>query len=172
MRVLLPIAFAGLLLCSCNKTAGGGQHATVEMRDGTSVAGTILSSSASEVQIAGDDKLTRTIPMTQVRSIEYDENQPAPEGTPAASASPAAPRAPAVAAAPRRELRHRDHYHPPEAAVTTRTHELPVGTEISVRNEETIDSSKVAEGQTFPAEVTKDVLDGEGNVVIPAGANA
>ena len=49
---------------------------------------------------------------------------------------------------------------------------MPAGTEVSVRNEETIDSSKAAEGQTFPAEVTKDVLDGEGNVVIPAGANA
>ncbi len=173
MRVWILPAAALLLLCSCTKTSpGGGQHATIEMRDGTSVAGTILSSSASEVQIAGDDKLTRTIPMTQVRSIEYDENQPAPEGTPAASAPPVTPPAPASGAAPARALRHRDHYHPPEAAVTTRTHELPVGTEISVLNEETIDSSKVAEGQTFPAEVTKDVLDGEGNVVIPAGANA
>ena len=174
MRVwILPAAVLLLLLCSCTKTStstGGGQHATIEMRDGTSVAGTILSSSASEVQIAGDDKLTRTIPMTQVRSIEYDDAQPAPEATPAASTAPAP--AATGSPAPRRELRHRDHYHPPEAAVTTRTHELPVGTEISVRNEETIDSGKVAEGQTFPAEVTKDVLDGEGNVVIPAGANA
>ena len=70
------------------------------------------------------------------------------------------------------KLQHREHYHPPEAAITTRTHVLPAGTEISVRNEETIDSSKAVEGQTFPAEVTKNVLDGEGNVVIPAGANA
>jgi hypothetical protein len=162
-----------LLLCSCNKTSSdGGQHATIEMRDGTSVAGSILSSSASEVQIAGDDKLTRTIPMSQVRSIEYDDTQPVPAAAPASPAATAPAASPAGGAAPRRELRHRDHYHPPEAAVTTRTHELPVGTEISVRNEETIDSSKVAEGQTFPAELTKDVLDSEGNVVIPAGANA
>jgi len=41
-----------------------------------------------------------------------------------------------------------------------------------VRSEETIDSSKAAEGQAFPAEVASDVLDSEGNVVIPAGANA
>jgi hypothetical protein len=47
-----------------------------------------------------------------------------------------------------------------------------VGTEISVRNEETIDSSKAAEDQIFPAEVTSNVLDAMGNVVIPAGANA
>jgi hypothetical protein len=171
MRVFLPVVLAGMLLCSCNKTAGGGQHATVELRDGTSVAGTILSSSASEVQIAGDDKLTRTIPMSQVRSIEYDDTQPAPAGAPPATTATAPPPASGGAAKPR-ELRHRDHYHPPQTAVTTKTHELPAGTEVSVRNEETIDSGKAAEGQTFPAEVTRDVLDGEGNVVIPAGANA
>ncbi len=173
MKVLLPSLFAILLFCSCSKTSGGGQHATVELRDGTSVTGTVLSSSASEIQIAGDDKLTRTIPMNQVRSVSYDETPAAPSGEPSASTgtAPAAP-PPGGAKARPRQLEHREHYHPSEAAVTTKTHELPVGTEISVRNEETIDSSKAAEGQTFPAEVTMDVLDEQGNVVIPAGANA
>lgn len=173
-RVTLAVT-ALLFLCSCNKSTGSGQHATVELRDGTSVTGTVLSSSASELQIAGDDKLTRTIPMNQVRSIEYDDTSAsAAAGTPA----PAAPAGQAPAAAPGgkpaqpRELRHREHYHPTEQAITTKTYELDPGTEISVRNEETIDSGKAAEGQTFPAEVTKDVLDASGNVVIPAGANA
>ncbi len=168
-RVTLALS-ALLFLYACSKTTGGGQHATVELRDGTSVSGTILSSSASELQIAGDDKLTRTIPMAQVRSIEYDEAPPA-----SAANAPAPPPgqvpAPAAPARPK-ELRQRQHYHPTETAVTTKTSELPAGTEISVRNEETIDSSKAAEDQTFPADVTKDVLDAEGNVVIPAGANA
>ena len=174
MRFFIPSLLALLLLCSCAKTNSGGPHATVELRDGTSVAGTVLSTSPSELQIAGDDKLTRTIPMSQVRSIEYDDTSAAAAGTPPESAAaPPAPGAPGSAPArPRRQLQHRDHYHPPEQAVTTRTHELPAGTEISVRNEETIDSGKAAEGQTFPAEVTDDVRDGEGNVVIPAGANA
>ena len=174
MRFLIPSLLAFLLLCSCAKTNGGGQHATVELRDGTSVAGTVLSTSPSELQIAGDDKLTRTIPMSQVRSIEYDDTSAAAPGNPPESAAaPSAPSARSSAPArPRRQLEHRDHYHPSEQAVTTRTHELPVGTEISVRNEETIDSGKAAEGQTFPAEVTDDVRDADGNVVIPAGANA
>jgi outer membrane lipoprotein SlyB len=172
MRVLLPTLLAGLLLCSCSKTSGGGQHATVELRDGTSVTGTVVSTSPSEIQIAGDDKLTRTIAMNQVRSIEYDENPTAPAGAPPEATGSAPAPAPKTAAARPRKLEHREHYHPPEQAVTTRTHQLPEGTEISVRNEETIDSGKAAEGQTFPAEVTKDVLDNEGNVVIPAGANA
>jgi hypothetical protein len=173
MKALLPSVLAVLLLCSCNKTPGGRQHATVELRDGTSVAGTVVSTSASAVQIAGDDKVTRTIPMNQVRAIEYDES---PAGPPEASRAPTEtkPGAPRAAGRPAHtgEIRHREHYHPQEVAITTRTHVLPAGTQISVRNEETIDSSKVTEGQTFPAEVTKDMQDGEGNVVIPAGANA
>ncbi len=79
---------------------------------------------------------------------------------------------PPVAAAPESAPEHHEHFHPTETAITTRTHVLPAGTSISVRNEETIDSSKVVEGQTFPAEVTRDVLDADRNVVIPRGSNA
>src|SRR5207237_5759760 len=50
--------------------------------------------------------------------------------------------------------------------------ELPVGTEVSVRTNETIDSKKAAEGQTFSAEVSKDILDASGSAVIPRGSNA
>jgi hypothetical protein len=49
---------------------------------------------------------------------------------------------------------------------------LPVGTEISVRSEETIDSGRAAEGQTYAAEVASDVLDAAGDLVIPRGSNA
>lgn len=173
MKALLPLAAALLLLSACNKTtSGGGQHATVELRDGTSVTGTVVSSSPTELQIAGDDKLARTIPMNQVRSIEYDDQGAAQAGAPPASTATAPPPRQGGGAPRPRELRPRQHYHPPEAAVTTRTHTVPVGTEISVRNDEMIDSGKAAEGQVFPAEVTRDVLDADGNVVIPAGAHA
>ena len=50
--------------------------------------------------------------------------------------------------------------------------ELPVGTHIAVRCEETIDSAKAAEGQTYAADVAKDVRDANGGTVIPRGANA
>ena len=41
-----------------------------------------------------------------------------------------------------------------------------------MRNEETIDSAHAVEGQGFAAEVTRDVRDAAGDVVIPRGANA
>jgi hypothetical protein len=143
------------------------------MRDGTEVSGTILSTSTSEVQLTGDDKALHTIPMTQVRSIEYAEAAPVSAAVPPAEPpQPGAAPPPPPPVAPPPQLKHRDHYHPVESAITTTTYELAPGTEISVRNEETIDSGKAVEGQTFPAEVTADARDASGNVVIPRGSNA
>jgi hypothetical protein len=157
--LLLPMV---VLSSSCSRPTGAGQHATLQMRDGTSVNGTVVSSSPSEIQLAGDDKITRTYAMAQVRSIQYDD--PAvPPGADAAQSGGAPPPG---------DQSHQDHYHPGESAITTRTWELPVGTQISVRNEDTIDSDKAVQGQTFPAEVTRDVRDAAGDVVIPRGSNA
>ena len=164
-RVVIPAVITVFLLVCCNKPSGGSQHATVLMRDGTNVSGSVLSSSAAEIQLAGDDKITRTIPMTQVRSIQYDDPAPAaapPPGPPA----PVAPPAVSEQSPP-----HINHYHPTEAAVTTKSYHVPAGTEVPVRTEETIDSSRAAEGQTFAAEVTRDVRDDQGDVVIPRGSN-
>jgi hypothetical protein len=158
-RTCMPVLLALIFLGSCNKS-GGGQHATVQLRDGTSVSGKILSTSPSDVQIAGDDNVTRTLPMTQVRSIVYDDSAAAATGT-----SP-------VPAPVEPEARHAEHYHPSESAVTSKRFALPAGAEIAVRNEETIDSGKAVEGQSFAAEVTGDVRDEAGDVVIPRGSNA
>jgi hypothetical protein len=56
--------------------------------------------------------------------------------------------------------------------VTTDTHVVPSGTEVSVQTNETIDGSTAADGQTFDANVTDSVRDADGKVVIPAGAKA
>jgi outer membrane lipoprotein SlyB len=174
MKKLLTLTglAAALLLSSCAKNdavPAGLPHAVVTMRDGTSVAGTVLSSSASEIQLSGDDKVTRTIPMSQVRSVDYGD---AAAAAPPANAAPAAVPVPAAASAEAADAAHDQHYHPTESAITTKTYALPVGTRIPVRNEETIDSGRAAEGQTFAAEVTRDIRDSAGDVVIPRGSNA
>ncbi len=158
-------AFTAVLFLTSCANKGSAPHASVLMRDGTTVTGNVLASSATEIKLAGDDNVTRTIPMSQVRAVDYGE-------APAAGAAPAAPAGSSAPAAPPSEPPHEGHYHPPESAITTRTYLLPVGTAISVRNEETIDSAKAARGQTFAAEVTRDVLDEDRNVVIPRGSNA
>lgn len=167
MRKLLSaplLICCALVMISCKKdTASNGPHATVYLRDGTSYAGVVTASSPQAVTMAGDDHQTRTFTMADLQSVQYD--------APAAPATPVNAQAPAPAQAPA-DIAHQPEYHPAESAVQTRTYEVPAGTEISVRTEETIDSSRAVEGQTYDAVVTRDILDPARAVVVPRGANA
>ncbi len=162
------IVFAALAFASCTKSdTAAGPHATVFMRDGSQVTGTVTSSSASEITVRGDDNTTKTIAMKDVKSIEYDEA--------GAGAAPAASTEPAKTAAGRRSRQSGNRQvpvRPEESAITTKTYELPAGTELQVRVEETIDSARATKGQTFAADIVDDVRDAAGDVVIPDGANA
>lgn len=160
--ILLSATFGALLfLAACSKPATG-PHATVLMRDGTTLTGTVTSTSPTEITLAGDDKTNHTVPMTQVKSIDYDDASAAQT-----SASPGTP-----ALAQRSSDSHEHHYHPTRADITTKTYVLAAGTKLSVRNEDAINSDTAVEGQTYAAEVTDDVLDANGDVVIPHGSNA
>jgi hypothetical protein len=194
--VLAAIVFAALFLASCkNKlmdtsSTQAPKHATVTMKDGTATAGTVVSSSDKEISIAGDDKITRTIPMDQVRSVEYmDMPAAAPSGVPPSPPySQATPveqysNPPAVAgkiaehpsnlpAATAKAPAAAVQGTPPErVAASVPMYELPIGTKVAVRTFALIDSAKAAEGQLFPGEVTKDVMNAEGDLVIPARSN-
>ena len=161
---VLAVTGLGLWLGSCASTSNADRpHATVVMRDGTRVSGSVTSSSPSEITLAGDDKASHTIAMKDVRRVDYDQPAPTADAPGSASSSAATAAGDAV---------HDDHYHPAQAAIATTTQELAVGTQISVRNEETIDSGKTVDGQVYAAEVTHDVLDASGAVVIPRGSNA
>ena len=170
---ILPIVFALLLVSCARQDTGTGPHATVLMRDGTQYAGNITSTSPSEVTLKGDDNAMHTLAMKDVKSIEYDDAAAPPAETAQAGAKPAPAETAQGGTRPaRRSLSHEHHEHPRESAISSKTYALPVGTEISVRVEETIDSAKATDGQTFAAEVTSDVRDANGDVVIPQGANA
>src|SRR5436853_853648 len=74
--------------CTTSTTPTTGPHATVEMRDGSSVSGMVLSSTADEVKITADDNVTRTIPMAQVRAIDYGDAPAAGAAAPATGGAP------------------------------------------------------------------------------------
>ena len=161
-----------LVLCSCAKsgaTVSDKPHATVLMRDGTQTTGSVVENTSAAITVAGDDGVTRTIPMTQVKLVDYG-SVPAPPVLGQTAAPGQAAAQPESVAAP--DPVHDNHYHPLGSAITTKTYSLPPGTQVSVRNEETIDSAKAVEGQTFAAEVTRDVKDVDTSVVIPRGSNA
>jgi hypothetical protein len=101
-----------------------------------------------------------------VRAVDYGD-APASGGGVAATAS-AAPTMAGAARTSKPVSRPR----PTLDDVTTETHLVPIGTEVSVQTEETIDGSTAADEQTFAANVTEPVKDADGKVVIPAGAKA
>lgn len=158
-----------LVLASCGKKEAPGQHATILMRDGTSMSGTVTATSPDQITVVGDDNATHNIRMTQVKSIEYDDNAAA-QGS--GTQPGAAPAGGGSAARAQSDRVHEHHHHPTRAEISTKTYVVPVGTKLSVRTEDTIDSSTAVAGQTYPAEVTDDVLDANGGVVIPHGSDA
>ena len=168
-RVLLITAMCLAALAGCSKApAPGGAHATVILRDGRTLQGAVQSSSPTQIQLLGDDGVTQTIPMDQVRSVDYGAAPPATVPTGANAAANPEPSASAADA----DRDHENHYHADPAMVTTKTFVIPAGTNVSVRTEETIDSAHAAEGQTYAAEIARDVRDSAGDTVIPRGANA
>src|SRR5262249_46223690 len=59
-------AVFGLAACNQAGTAPGAkQHASVLLRDGSTVTGTVTASSGSEITLAGDDNQTHTLQMAQ-----------------------------------------------------------------------------------------------------------
>jgi hypothetical protein len=168
MRIASAIALL-VLFSACSGSSEPGPRATVQLKDGTSVSGTVASSTASEIRITGDDNVTHAIAMSQVRSVDYGE---AAEPPAAEAAKPgAAPKAASSAARPRPASRPAAP-RPTTDDITTETHVLDAGTQISVQTDETIDGSTASEGQSFTADVTEAVRDAQGKVVIPAGAKA
>jgi hypothetical protein len=158
LTLAVPVMLLTGLLTSCSsQSTADGPHATVSMRDGTQVAGIVIASTPSGITLMGDDKVSHTMSMAQVKSVSYDQPQPPPA---------------ADSSAPPPEPTHDDHYHPPVSAIQSKTYALPAGVLIPVRSEETIDAAVASAGQTYAAEVTRDIKDSEGAVVIPRGSNA
>jgi hypothetical protein len=162
---LLPAMMLAALLTSCSsQSTANGPHATVLMRDGTQVSGIVTASTPSGVTLMGDDKASHTISMADVKSVSYDQPPPNPSG----AVQPAS----ADSSTVQPGGYHDDHYHPPVSAIQSKTYMLPAGALIPVRSEETIDAAVATGGQTYAAEVTRDIKDADGAVVIPRGSNA
>ena len=132
-RHILIAAVLAAACTSCNNVNGTatGTHATVVMRDGRRLKGSITQSSTSKMTLIQDDKLPIEIQTDQVKLVSYD--------TPAAEVAASA------------DAAHEEHFHPAENAIRSRSFVLMEGAEVPVRLEETIDSGKAVEGQTYAA---------------------
>lgn len=178
--------FAILCACGKNNPPASRQSATVTLKDGTTVTGSVTKSDTSSITVQSPNGVVSTYPMTQVSSVNYgpsSDNAAAapPTATPPPSAATPAPTAtpppapaqdnapppsysPAASAAPRAPERQ---YHPADSFRT-----IPAGATIEVRSNETIDAQAAQPGQAYSGVVVEDVQDSEGRVAIPHGANA
>src|SRR6516164_4972958 len=93
------------------------QHATIFMRDGSTVTGTVTASTPSQITLNVDSGGTRTILMKDVRSVEYGDTG---NNTAANDAGSRAPlnRTSSPASRPR----------PDRTAIQTKTFVVPAGT--------------------------------------------
>ena len=163
---------------SAGTQAAAGPRAVVRLTNGSTIPGAIVASSKTDMVVAGDDGIEHKIPLSQIKSVEYGEaaaTAPAPRESGQPN-RPAKKERPAEPQTPRRIAEQTPQpvapAEPPPRPVTTRTYELPAGSEVSVRTNEVIDSANATEGQTFEAQVTRDVTDANGDVVIPRGSRA
>jgi hypothetical protein len=195
-KALFVALLAVVALASCDKKTpppGTNQRATVSLRDGTTFSGLVTKNSTSEITLQAENGESRTYPMSQVQSVQYvDANTAAatspstsapstsstpPGSTPPATASKPSPSAaaPVPAAMPPSPADTARMPKPvensqPAPVQTART--IPAGADITIRTNEEIDSKQAAPGQSFSGVIANDVVDTQGRVTIPRGANA
>lgn len=174
--VLTTILVCGLSACSkksdteAANPAAVVQTATVKLKDGGSFSGKVKTSDATAITLEGENGEVRTYPMTQVASVQYGSSVPAP---PASQLSPAPPKVDAnssPASAAKAVPQPVQPATPPAPRFELAT--VPAGTTLEVRNNEAIDSTTARSGQSYTAVLTRDLMDDQGRVAAPKGANA
>ncbi len=175
------MVLALLTLVSCSRTEAEKRPATVLLNDGSQISGLVVKSSDAEITLAGGDNITRTIPMSQVKSVQYaaaEAETPAATQAPTETAAAPAPKTKTAAAPVTKSEAETPRPSPapvkavPPPAPLARVFELPAGTELSVRTNEAIDSEKSAGGNTYAADVAEDVVNAAGTVVVPKGSKS
>ena len=149
------VAICALWGCAKGPASSAGQQAMVTLNDGSTFSGTVTGSSTSAISLQASTGESRTYPMSQVASVQYAQSGQVNQ----AGQPPAPAQAPAAASVP-----------PPQSVAEVRT--IPAGATLEVRNNDTIDSQTAQVGQTYSGVIERDVVDTDGRVAIPRGANA
>jgi hypothetical protein len=175
MKKSIPVIFLlMIMLAGCSKKAATqGQMATLALKDGTTVSGTVTKSDTASITIQTPNGVVSTYPVSQVSSVNYGPNPESAPNAPPAEATQQLPpptasvasSAPPTAAPPSETPDH--EYQPAETF-----HTIPAGKTLTVRTDQSIDSQTAAPGQAYPAVVVRDVVDTSGQVAIPRGSAA
>jgi hypothetical protein len=147
--------------------------ARITLRDGTVVYGQFISGNSQDIVFQDDNGVRRRFNTTQVQTLDFDSvnttanrvnNYPAPRDNP--------PRDGYYEQRSGTPANNNTAYRNDNTRYQNDWTVLPAGTSISVRTDQDINSQNAAEGRTFPASIMQDVLDANGNIVIPRGSLA
>ena len=149
--LLIPAAFIPALALAQGPTQ------TIVLRDGMQLTGRIVNADDHDLTFRERDGDMRHFNFEQVQSINFNQVRDND-----------------------REGNYREHdqaaYPPPSRAYPPPTPNaymrVPAGSEISIRTNEGIDQRDASEGRSYAAQVARDVVDVNGNVVIPRGSEA
>jgi hypothetical protein len=154
----------------CAMVPFGLSAARLTLRNGTVVDGQFVSGNNQEIVFQDQYGARRTFNINDVQNLDFTQFS-APVNNPSSGAYQQRAydnnnNQQPYNSANRADNNRSDERYPNDWNV------LPSGTEISVRTDQTIDSGNAAAGRTFPASIMRDIMDRNGNVVIPRGSPA
>jgi hypothetical protein len=137
---------------------------TLTLRSGKTIQGSYLGGNSRQIRmVVGDD--IQTFDISDVAGIQFETAKPAPvQGQPSMSADPA----PVYRVDP--VIKPRTATPAPAPVSTAAVKQIPVGTAITIRMIDDVDSKVANVGQTFRASVDEPVIV-DGNVILPRGAD-
>lgn len=131
--------------------------ARLMLRDGSVVEGRFISGTPQAIVFQDESGMRRSFDLNQVQSIDFGRMAAPADGSYYQDRD--------------RDRDHSDAYGQPQRR-DDRFAVLQPGTQISVRNDQTIRTQTAETGRSYPASIALDVVDRDGNVVIPRGSPA
>ena len=123
--------------------------ARLVLRDGTTVYGNFVSGTSQNIIFQDDNGVRRRFNLNQIQTLDFNEVNTSANRSYNNGAN-----------------RYDNRPYQNDWAT------LPAGTDISVRTDENIDSRSAVEGRLYPATLQRDILDPNGNILIPRGSRA
>ena len=152
-----------------------GPTQTMQLRDGRQITGRMLGSDGHDVTFQERDGDMRHFRYEEVQSITFNNVQDYDRGGQerdrqydrerSNQAYPPPPPPP-----PQAYAQPGPGYPPPGRASGYMS--VPGGTEIAIRTDENIDSRDASDSRSYSAQVASDVVDPNGNIVVPRGSQA
>jgi hypothetical protein len=141
---------------------------TILLRDGTSFDGRMTGATERSITFRDNSGQMHRFDVDRVQSIQfagpngagsYGGNYPGNNNTGAPAAPPA-------------DNQHGAYQGSAKTGAGRNAVDIPAGTEIAVRTNESIDARDTSQGTSYAAQVDRDVVDTAGNVIIPRGSEA